>query len=42
MAPHSLMGTEAYLQSGRERKRIETLSGDLKRNLGLTRLRLRL
>ena len=37
----SLMGTEAYLRSGRERKRIETLFGDLKRNLGLTRLRLR-
>ncbi len=37
----SLMGTEAYLQSGRARKKIETLFGDLKRNLGLTRLRLR-
>jgi transposase len=37
----SLMATEAYLRSGRERKRIETLFGDLKRNLGLTRLRLR-
>ena len=37
----SLMGTEAYLRSGRERKGIETLFGDLKRNLGLTRLRLR-
>lgn len=37
----SLMGTEAYLQSGRERKKIETLFGDVKRNLGLTRLRLR-
>ena len=35
------MGTEAYLRSRRERKRIETLFGDLKRNLGLTRLRLR-
>ena len=37
----SLMGTEAYLQSGRARKKIETLFGDVKRNLGLTRLRLR-
>ncbi len=37
----SLMGTEAYLQSGRARKKIETLFGDIKRNLGLTRLRLR-
>ena len=37
----SLMGTEAYRQSGRERKKIETLFGDVKRNLGLTRLRLR-
>ena len=37
----SLMGTEAYLRSRRERKKIETLFGDLKRNLGLTRLRLR-
>ena len=37
----SLMGTEAYLRSRRQRKRIETLFGDLKRNLGLTRLRLR-
>jgi len=37
----SLMGSEAYLQSGRERKKIETLFGDLKRNLALTRLRLR-
>ncbi len=35
------MGTEAYLQSGRARKKIETLFGDVKRNLGLTRLRLR-
>ncbi len=35
------MGTEAYLASGRERKKIETLFGDVKRNLGLTRLRLR-
>ena len=37
----SLMGTEAYLQSGRARKKIETLFGDVKHNLGLTRLRLR-
>jgi len=37
----SLMGSEAYVHSGRERKKIETLFGDAKRNLGLTRLRLR-
>lgn len=37
----SLMGSEAYVQSGRERKKIERLFGDAKRNLGLTRLRLR-
>jgi IS5 family transposase len=37
----SLMGTEAYLLSGRQRKKIEMLFGDVKRNLGLTRLRLR-
>jgi transposase len=37
----SLMGTEAYAQSGRERKKIETLFGDVKHNLALTRLRLR-
>ncbi len=37
----SLMGSEAYLQSGRARKKIETLFGEVKRNLGLTRLRLR-
>jgi transposase len=37
----SLMGTQAYLQSGRMRKKVETLFGDVKRNLGLTRLRLR-
>ena len=37
----SLMGTEAYRQSGKERKKIETRFGDLKRNLGFTRLRLR-
>ena len=34
------MGTDAYRQSARERKKIETLFGDVKRNLGLTRLRL--
>ncbi len=37
----SLMRTEAYVLSGRARKKIETLFGDAKRNLGLTRLRLR-
>ena len=37
----SLMATEPYLQSARERKKIETLFGDVKRNLALTRLRLR-
>ncbi len=37
----SMMGTEAYLLSGRQRKKIEMLFGDLKRNLGLTRLKLR-
>jgi len=37
----ALMGTEPFLQSGRERKKIETLFGDIKRNLGLARLRLR-
>ena len=35
------MGTEAYRQSGRERKKIEMLFGDVKRNLRLTRLKLR-
>ncbi len=30
----ALMGTEPFLQSGRERKKIETLFGDIKRNLG--------
>ena len=35
------MGTEPYLQSARGRKKIETLFGDVKRNLALTRLRLR-
>lgn len=37
----SLMETDAYCQSRARRKRIETLFGDVKRNLGLTRLRLR-
>ncbi len=37
----SLMKTEPYLQSARQRKKIETLFGDVKRNLALTRLRLR-
>jgi len=37
----SLMGSEAYVQSGRERNKIETLLGDAKRYLGLTWLRLR-
>ncbi len=36
-----LMRTEGYRQSARERKLIETSFGDLKRNLGLTRLKLR-
>ncbi len=35
------MGTEPYLQSRRLRKKIEARFGDLKWNLGLTRLRLR-
>jgi hypothetical protein len=35
------MGSEAYLQSARERKKIERLFGEAKRNLALTRLRLR-
>ena len=37
----SLMGTEIYCQSGRERKKIETLFGNIKHNLGRSRLRLR-
>jgi IS5 family transposase len=37
----ALMGTEPFLQARRERKKIETRFGDLKWNLGLTRLRLR-
>lgn len=36
-----LMGTEPYETSARERKKIETLFGEAKRNLGFTRLRLR-
>jgi transposase len=37
----ALMGTAPFLQSRRERKKIEARFGDLKWNLGLTRLRLR-
>ena len=37
----ALMTTEKYRMSARQRKMIETGFGDLKRNLGLTRLRLR-
>ena len=37
----SLAGTEPYRQSAVERKRIETLFGEVKNVLGLTRLRLR-
>jgi len=37
----SLMGTEAYNQSARDRKKIERLFGEAKRNLAFTRLRLR-
>jgi transposase len=37
----ALMHTEDYRVSARQRKMIETGFGDLKRNLGLTRLRLR-
>ena len=37
----TLMGTESYLQSRTRRKKIETLFGEVKRNLGLERLRLR-
>jgi hypothetical protein len=36
-----IAGTEAYATSRRERKKIEMLSADLKRILGLDRLRLR-
>ena len=35
------MGTDAYRRSGRQRKKIERLFGEVKRNLALTRLRLR-
>jgi hypothetical protein len=35
------MESDAYAQSRRQRKKIETLFGDMKRNLGVTRLRLR-
>ena len=35
------MGTKAYNQSARDRKKIERLFGEAKRNLGMTRLRLR-
>jgi hypothetical protein len=35
------MGTDPFLQSRRERKKIEARFGDLKWNLGMTRLRLR-
>ncbi len=37
----ALMATEAFRQSRRQRKKIETRFGDLKWNLGLTRLRLK-
>jgi len=37
----SMMGTQPYEQSRRERKKVELLFGELKRNLALTRLRLR-
>ena len=37
----NLMGSTAYLASLRNRKKIERLFGEAKRNLGLTRLRLR-
>ena len=37
----ALMGTDPFLESRRQRKKIETRFGDLKWNLGLTRLRLR-
>jgi transposase len=37
----AIMKTEAYQVSARQRKLVETGFGDLKRNLGLTRLRLR-
>ncbi|MBC8239469.1 MAG: transposase [Alphaproteobacteria bacterium] len=37
----SLMETEAYSQSARDRKKIERLFGEAKRNMAMTRLRLR-
>lgn len=37
----ALMGTEAYDRSALRRKKIETLFGEAKRTLGMTRLRLR-
>ena len=37
----ALMETDAFRESARQRKKVETLFGDVKRNLGLTRLRLR-
>jgi hypothetical protein len=37
----ALQETEAYARSRSRRKKIETLFGDVKHNLGLTRLRLR-
>ena len=37
----ALMKTERYRHSARDRKKIETLFGDVKRNLALTKLRLR-
>jgi hypothetical protein len=37
----AMMGTEAFKQSARERKKVEMLFAHLKRNLGLRRLRLR-
>ncbi len=37
----SMMGTAPYEQSRRERKKVELLFGELKRNLAFTRLRLR-
>jgi len=36
----SLNGSEIYNQSARDRKKIERLFGEAKRNLGMTRLRL--
>lgn len=37
----TMMGTEDYEQSARDRKKVETLFGEAKRNLGFNRLRLR-